>query len=239
MARAGLYFRPEEASMGYVSVSLLMTAMVIVGFWPTYFGPVLRGDGERPWVFHLHGAVFIGWMGLLVTQVALVSSGRTRLHRTLGTLGIGYGAMVLAIGLLITFYAPAMHMASGAWDINAAASFLLLPLADMVLFAGFFGAAIAYRRRPEVHKRLMLLATIALMFAAVSRRIPYDAPWAFLLVWLAPLGAAMAYDWRTRRGVHPTYLYGAAILLLAFCRVYVRESDAWLTIGRTLLAPFA
>jgi len=215
-----------------------MTAVVVAAFWPTYFGPLLRGGDSQSWVLHLHAAVFIGWMMLLITQVALVSAGRTRVHRRLGRVGIAYGAIVLAIGLVVTVYAPLTHIASGAWDIDAAASFLLLPLGDMVLFAVLFGAAIAYRRRPEIHKRLMLLATTALMFAAVSRRVAPESPWTFLPLWLAPLGLAMAYDWRIRGRVHPTYLVGTAILVAAFCRVYIRESGFWLATGRALLAPF-
>jgi hypothetical protein len=215
-----------------------MAAMVVAAFWPTYFGPLVRGGGGQPWILHLHGAVFIGWMALLITQVALVAAGRTRVHRLLGSVGIAYGAIVLAIGLVVAFYAPLTHIASGAWDIDAAASFLLLPLGDMVLFAGLFGAAVAYRRRPEIHKRLMLLATTALMFAAVSRRVAPESPWTFLPLWLAPVGLAMAYDLRNRGRVHPTYLVGTVILIAAFCRVYVRESDIWLIVGRALLGPF-
>jgi hypothetical protein len=215
-----------------------MAAMVVAAFWPTYFGPLLRGDSDQPWILHLHGALFIGWMALLMTQAALVAAGRTRVHRRLGRLGIGYGAIVIAIGVVVAFYAPLAHMASGAWDIDAAASFLLLPLGDMALFAGLFGAAVVYRRKPEVHKRLMLLATTALMFAAVSRRVAPESPMMFLSLWLAPLGFAMAYDWRSRGRVHPTYLIGTVILIATFCRVYVRESGFWLATGRALLAPF-
>jgi len=158
----------------YVTLAVAMTMMVVASFWAIYVGPLLRGDADRPWLFHLHGAVFLGWMGLLVAQATLVSIGRTRLHRRVGTLGMAYGALVVALGLAITFVAASMHMASGAWDVDSAAAFLLLPLGDMALFAGFFGAAVAYRRRPELHKRLILLATVALLFAAVARVVPIE-----------------------------------------------------------------
>lgn len=232
--------RPARRSIRrpfYVSLALLMTAMVIVGFWPTYFGPLLRGEYDGAWIFHLHGAVFLGWMGLLVTQVALVSFGRTRVHRRLGTVGVAYGSLALAVGVAVSFVAPVMHIGSGAWDIDAAAAFLALPLTDMVLFAGFFSGAILYRHKPEIHKRLMLLATIALLFAAVARRVPFDAPLTFLILWLTPLFAAMAYDWRSRRRVHATYVIGLAILVVAFARVFFMNDEPWLSIGRALLAP--
>jgi len=223
----------------YVSVALAMTAMVVIGFWPSYFGPVARGTYAGSWVFHLHGLVFMGWMGLLVAQVALVAAGRTRMHRRVGTAGIAYGVLVLIVGLGVSFYSPVMHIANRTWTVDQAAAFLLLPLGDMALFGGFFGAAIRYRRQPEIHKRLMLLATIALAFAAVFRRVPADQPATFLAIWLAPLAAAMAYDWRTRGRVHPTYVIGLVVCLVAFARVFAMNRDAWLSIGRALLASAA
>ncbi|MBI3046758.1 MAG: hypothetical protein HYY76_00450 [Acidobacteria bacterium] len=64
-----------------------------------------------------------------------------------------------------------------------------------------------------------------------------DSAAAFLFVWLAPLFAAMAYDWHTRRQVHPTYAIGLAIFQAAFARVFVMNREPWLTIGRAILAP--
>lgn len=229
--------RPSGRGRFYAAMAPLLAAMVVAGFWPTYFGPLTAGSYTGSWVFHVHGAVFMGWMGLFILQAALVPAGHTRLHRRLGTAGIVYGGVLLAVGLAVSFYAPVVHIRSGAWDLDAAASFLLLPLGDMALFGGLFGAAIRYRRQPEVHKRLMLLATIAIVFAAVFRRIPPDRPGTFLAVWLAPLAAAMIYDWRTRGRVHRVYLVGLVILVAAFARIFVRESELWLTIGRALLAP--
>lgn len=236
-AEAAAHRVRPSARRFYIGIAVLMTAMVVVGFWPSYFGPFLGGVYERPWMFHLHGAVFLGWMGLLIAQVVLVSIGRTRMHRKIGAFGIAYGLLVLTVGLAMSFYAPVFHIRAGEWTVDRAAAFLLLPLGDMVVFAGFFGAAIIYRRTPEIHKRLIVLATVALVFAGVARRVPFAPPWTFLLIWFAPLLAAMAYDWRTRRRVHPLYLMGTAILTVAYCRVFFMESQFWLGIGGTLLAP--
>src|SRR5262245_66337869 len=83
--------QPRRFYLGMVGFMILM---VLVGFWPSYFGPLLRGAAARPWVIHLHGIVFMGWMALLMTQVALAASGRIRAHRKLGNFGIAYGLMV-------------------------------------------------------------------------------------------------------------------------------------------------
>src|SRR6185295_7660896 len=68
----------------YLGIAAFMSLMVLVGFWPTYFGHLLSsGIPDRPWVVHLHGLVFVGWMVLLMAQVILVATGRTQAHRRL------------------------------------------------------------------------------------------------------------------------------------------------------------
>ena len=233
----------------YVGIALFMTAIVVAGFWPSYFGPLFHGNVARPWVIQLHGLVFVGWMALLLAQVVLVSRGRTRLHRKLGTFGIVYGCLVLAMGLVVSFAAPLLHLAAGEWDMDRAAGFLLVTLGDMTLFGMFFGAAIVYRRQPEIHKRLILTATAALLFAAVGR-IPFIESlfpagvsgtslirplFIFDLVWLSPLLVGMGYDWITRRRVHPAYVIGTMGLFIGSARILFTQSESWLRIGRPLL----
>jgi hypothetical protein len=227
----------SRARRFYPAMTLILIAIVVKGFWPSYFGPLLTGGVTRPWIIHLHGAIFSGWMVLLLAQVSLVSMGRVRMHRRVGNVGIAYGTLMLGIGLVVSFVAPVLHVHAGEWTVDRAAGFLLAPLGDMALFGGFFGAAIAYRRRPEIHKRLILVATVALAFAAVGR-MSFESRVVFLLVWLSPLFAAMAFDVFIRRRVHPVYLISLAVLTAAFVRIFFMQSPAWLTIGRALLGLF-
>jgi hypothetical protein len=219
----------------YVGLALFMVAMVVAGFWPSYYGRLLGGAPPRVhWVVHVHGAVFSGWMLLLVAQVVLAGRRRIDLHRALGRVGIGYGALVFVMGSVVTFVAPAHKVASGVWTRDQAASFLILPIGDMLLFGGLFAAAVAYRRRPEIHKRLIVLATIALLFAAAGRMSGTNLA-LFFGIWMTPLAVVLAHDWWSLGRIHRTYVGGAAVLLAAFARVLAMESAWWMAIGRRII----
>ena len=218
----------------YLVLTLFMIIVVIAGFWPSYFGPLLRGAAPRSWIIHLHGAVFTGWMALLLIEVLLVSLGRIRQHRTVGNIGMVYGSLVFITGVIAAFAGPVLHVRNGEWSVDRAAGFLLISLRAITVFGGFFLAAMAYKRKPEIHKRLILLATVALLFAPVGRLNPP----VFIAVWLGPLLVAMLYD-RVKRGrVHRVFVIGLVGLIVGFTPLVVWESESYLRLGRALLGIF-
>jgi hypothetical protein len=222
----------------YVLITILLMGIVARGFWPSYYGQIFNGGGSgRAWIMHLHGAVYTGWMLLMLLQVGLVAVGRVGAHRRVGAFGIWYGGVVLVLGLIVSFAAPVMHIRAGEWPIDRAAGFMILPLFDMVLFGGFFGGAVAYRLKPEIHKRLILAATVSLAFAAVAR-MAIEPPALFYFVWVSPMLLGVGYDLFSRKRVHPVYWLCLAAMSLAFLRLFLMTAEPWLKIGRALLAPF-
>ncbi|HEY5551710.1 MAG TPA: hypothetical protein VIK52_07470 [Opitutaceae bacterium] len=229
--------RARSARSFYVGVSLLIVAIVLAGFAPSFFGMAVLGQ-PKPWIIHVHAAVYLGWLGVLVSQAVLAARGKIAAHRRVGSFGIAYGGLVWVLGMIVTFVAPALHVRAGEWDMDRAATFLTLPLGDMVLFAGFFGAAVGYRHKPEIHKRLILLACVAIMFAGVARLSYVVSQPVQVVTWYLPVLAAMAYD-RYRIGrVHPVYWIGVAIMAVALARIPFGETELWRGIGRAMLAPF-
>jgi hypothetical protein len=221
----------------YVGLAAFMVAIVLVGFWPSYFGPLLHGNVTRPFVIQLHGIIFVGWMALLVVQVLMAARGRVDLHRTIGRFGIVYGCIVLAMGIVAGPAASVIHIRAGEWTLDRGAGFLLVTFGDMLLFGSFFAAAVAYRSRPEIHKRWMLAATVALLFAAVGRMKLLDPrPLLAAAVWLSPMFVGMTHDWMTRRRVHSVYIIATVVLFLGALRVLFTESAVWLAIGRPIIA---
>ena len=220
----------------YIGLTLFLIATVVIGFWPTYFGTLLSGGVTRPLVMHVHGAIFTGWMALLVLQVGLAATGRVRTHRRVGRFGIGYGAAVFTMGVIATFAAPVIHVHRGEWTVDQAAGFLILPIGDMILFGGLFGAAVKFRNQPELHKRLIVAATVALAFAAVGRM--NVAPLTFFLIWIAPMAALAVFDFLSTGRVHRVTAICIAVMVIGFPRILLVENPSWIAIGRALLRPF-
>ncbi|MHB1329323.1 MAG: hypothetical protein ACYC2K_14090 [Gemmatimonadales bacterium] len=221
----------------YVVAVMAMIVVVLLGFWP-FYAALARGGSGAHWLLYLHAAVFSGWMVLLLTQVLLVAFRRSREHQRLGKFGISYGALVVLMGLVISFAAPALNVAAGRSTLDEAAGFLILPLGDMLLFGAFFSAGIATRCRPEIHRQWMVLASIALIYPGAARfGDPYGLA-VIIAIWLLPLGLLMIHELATRGRVGRIYLIGAAILLAALLRLPAMQSEGWLVIGRGLLRPF-
>src|SRR5262245_42012287 len=207
--------RRARAARGpfYVAVSLLIVATVLAGFTPSFVR--IATDGRpTPWIMHLHAAVYLGWLALLVCQTVLAARGKIAAHRLVGKFGIGYAVLVWVLGLIVSFVAPAAHVRAGEWDLERAVTFMPIPLGDMVLFAGFFGTAIALRHRPEIHKRLVLLACIAVMFAGAFRLSYVLSLPLQIVVWYLPLVAGIVYDRYKLGRVHPVYWIGAVIMAI-------------------------
>ncbi len=213
----------------YVAIGWLMALIAVVGFWPSYLGPLLAGTSEHAPVIHLHAAVYAGWLVLFITQVNLVSNSQMVLHRRLGKGGAVYGVMMIVVGLLTTFSRFATRIEAGR--LEEAQRALLYPLTDMLIFPVFFGAAIAYRKKPEIHKRLMVVASTYLLIAAVLRLPFLGSPRSqilFLSIWLSPIFLGMIYDFITRRMVHPVYIVGAVVLAISGFRDPLRSTKIWL-----------
>jgi hypothetical protein len=219
-----------------IPLALLMAALAIAGFWRTYFGPLLTGGSHTEWIFHLHAAIFMGWLGLVILQSYLAITGRTALHLKIGRFGMAYGAALVVFGLVFSLVIFARRVA--AVGPEGTQGGFLVPLVDMFVFSLFLGGAWIYRKRPEFHRRFILLAANSILIAAVGRMFGGTTSVAardvipFLLVWLSPLWIAMIYDGARQRIVHPVYVFGAVVLVAVRYRQLLRETDGWMAVSR-------
>lgn len=186
----------------------------------------ISGSPFTPLV-HLHGVLFTGWVVLFIVQTALVANRRVAVHRRLGIVGGLLAAFMVTVGMATAINGAARGAAPPGVDPLV---FLAIPLFDTLLFSTFVAAALWLRANKEAHKRLMLLAYISIIVAAVAR-LPGVLP-------LGPLGffglafifllAAMIYDLVTRRRVHKAYICGGALLVVSVpLRLMVSGTETW------------
>lgn len=223
--------RPLLERNFYFTMALMMVAAVVYGFSHTVEANLLRPAIARPPILYLHVLTFVAWLGLFTAQSALVRSRRIRLHKQLGLFGAGLGAAVFAIGIatsLVMTRFHALNVVPGA----PPPAFLIVPLNDMVAFAGTFGAAILLRRKPEYHRRLMLMATAALTAAGWGRFPEIPAAMFYLGVdGLILLGVAR--DLIVIRSVHSAYLYALPAMIagqIVAMTIVIRQPAWWLSI---------
>ena len=212
----------------YIMASTLIMLMAVIGFWPTYLQPLITGVSEARQVIHFHATVYFGWLALFVSQAWLAASGRLALHMKVGRIGMIYGTAMILVGLLVTFSQFGDRVVAG--EFQQAQSRLLYPFTDMLFFPAFFGAAVAYRRKPEIHKRWMIVASTYLLVAAVLRMPIVGSPRSqaiFIGLWITPIVLAMAHDYVRQRLIHPVYLIGIAALAASGYRDGIRETGMW------------
>lgn len=219
----------------YGSVAVAMALMAIVGFAPTFYlrlfsgGPMATFGAGRPFtpLVHIHGALFTAWVALFIVQTALISARRVALHRRIGVGGALLAAAMIVVATMTAL--AAVKRGAGPAGIPPLA-FLAIPLFDMMMFTTFITAALALRRNKEAHKRLMLLAYVSIIVAAVARLpgvITLGPAGFFALAFLfAVIG--MVYDYATRGRVHRVYVWGGTIFVLSVpLRLIVAETAAW------------
>jgi hypothetical protein len=106
------------------------------------------------------------------------------------------------------------------------------------MFSMTIGAGLYLRRRSDFHKRLMLVATINVLPAAITRiplAITYPA-----LIPIMIFGFILAGpidDLVARRRVHPAYLWGGSLTILTTVLQFViGPTAAWHSIARWIVA---
>lgn len=220
----------------YTGMSLAAVATVFVGFAPTYYlGAYFQAAQLTPLV-HLHGLVFSSWILLFFTQTVLVASRRTDLHRRLGPIGAALAVLLVVVGLTTAIVSARRNFAAGN---EGALTFLAIPFGDMVVFSILAAAAIYYRRSSEAHKRLMLLATISILDAAIARwplAIVAAGPVAFFGLTDLFVAAGLLYDLSSRGRVHQAYIWGGLLIVSSqLLRLAIAGTDVWLAFARALV----
>jgi hypothetical protein len=222
----------------YTGAAIVAALVVFAGFARTYYLKSAFGTPELTALKQVHGAVMTAWFALFVVQVRLVATGRTAVHRKVGVAGAGLAALVLVLGTML----GVASARAGVTPIPSLSPlvFLVMPVGEMAIFAGFVTAGIAMRKRPAWHKRLMLLSSVAILTPAMAR-LPFDfiqagGPLVFFALTDAVVLACIAVDTAKNRRLHPAFAMGIVfVLAMQFGRLALSQTQAWMAFARWLV----
>jgi uncharacterized membrane protein YozB (DUF420 family) len=223
----------------YSGMAMLLLATVFFGFARTFYlkpwFPDSQGLAPPEPFFLFHGAFFTAWYILLAVQPRLVADGNLVLHRRLGRYGVVLSVSMVVLGLYGALIAAGRPGGFTGVSVPPLV-FLVVPVTGLVLFSVFFWLAVRWRRDAQSHKRLMLLASISLVEAAVVR-LPFDyqsmkSPVSyfgvteiFTLLFLLPM---VIWDVASRGRLHPATLWGGFALITAMpLRMLLGATEAW------------
>ncbi len=223
----------------YTAMAVVAASLVFAGFARTYYLRRLFTSAPLKPLLHLHGFLFTSWLVLLLAQVTLVAAKRTDIHRRLGVAGGVLAALMVVVGPIVAIHSARGEFTPKPRSASDHLGFLVVPLFDILVFAIVVAAALYYRRRPQTHKRLMMVATFALLPAAVAR-LPFafiqnSGPLIFFGVNDLLLLACIVYDTLVHRRLHPAYLWAGLLLIVSHpVRLALGGTGAWLAFARWL-----
>jgi hypothetical protein len=230
-----------QRSRFYVTIALIAAAIVFAGFARTFFFNAFFAHGYLGTLRIVHGTVFSLWLALLLAQTTLVARKRTDIHRRLGVFGFVLAVLMIILGLMMAFNA-AKYGFHGA-GLPPPLIFVAVPFFDIVVFATLIAAAFYYRRKPEIHKRLIIVATISILPPALARfcllspvlmkTLPFSA---FLGADLILLGCIL-FDYSKTKHLQRAWLWGGLLFFLSFpLRMLIASTTAWQSFARWVIS---
>jgi len=219
----------------YFSMSLLVAAVVVYGFSHTVDRRLLHATPSPPWILWAHGIVMTGWLIFFIFQSALVRTHNVKLHRRTGWFGAGLGALIPVLGistavLMDRFFFYRLHAPHPQW-------FIIIQIWDMTAFAACFGLAVYWRKKPEFHRRLVLVATCALTSAAFGRFPWLSMLWAYAGVDLLIL-LGVTRDLIVSRRIHVVYRYALPVFVVGqifAVQVWLHHPAWWVRLTNVII----
>jgi hypothetical protein len=165
--------KPAVERFYYSSAAVLLLVLAVTGFHHFYFqGRAYPGRELTPPIRTLlitHGVAMSAWLLLSVVQPMLVAGGNRRVHMMLGRAAAALAAGLVILGVRVSIVGARIEprdMRGGGFTPQ---QFMAFPIFSILMFAVFVTVAVWQRRRPHIHKPMMLLATLAVVDAAIGR----------------------------------------------------------------------
>jgi hypothetical protein len=221
----------------YFAMGLLAATAVLAGFSKTVNDNLFHPAVPRPLILWFHAAGFSGWVLFFIFQSVLVRTHNVKLHRFTGWFGAALGAVMAPLGVTTS-------IVMSRFDIHTlhqtdVAEFMIIPFNDMVVFGTLVTLAILWRKKPELHRRLLFIVTAGLLDAAFGRFDYLFNTNLFVVCVDSVMALGMVRDLVVDRRIHKVYLIALPCLfvLQAFA-VYTWRSASpwWMAIANSILS---
>jgi hypothetical protein len=221
----------------YLAMSLLFPVIVVWGFSRTVNESLFHAAVPRPLILWIHAAAFSGWIIFFTFQSVLVRTRNVKWHRFFGWFGAVLGAAMVPLG-------TATAIVMGRFDTyqlhqSGAEPFLIIPLFDIAAFGTLFTLAVVRRKKPELHRRLLFIATCLLLDAPLDRfDFLFDHNLSFLFLDLV-IGLGVVRDLLVNRRIHRVYLVLLPALIASeglVTLIWRAEAAWWVRIAHAVLA---
>ena len=216
----------------FAVLAIAAAVIAFTGFARTYYLGRWFDAPPLSALVQWHGLLFTAWIAVFAFQVGSIRMRRVDWHRATGRVGAVLAVLMVVVGT-VTAVVSARHGHSPSAGVPAL-SFLAIPLFNIATFAILICYALWLRRDGPTHKRLMALATIAIMAPAFAR-FPFDfiqsggPPVFFGLTDLLVI-AGMLHDLWAQGRVPGVWLKGGSLLLgLQIASLAVAGTAGWLS----------
>jgi signal transduction histidine kinase len=221
----------------HVIAIMAIAALVFVGFARTFYLKFWFDTPLLTKLLQVHGAMFTAWLALHYTQARLIAAHRIDLHKRVGIFGAVLGYTMFFVGVATAVQSAASgHQPTDAPPLV----FMSVPFGTIVAFGALLTAALAMRRRADWHKRLMLLATIALIIPGAARLSSYftgrNNPAIGIIATIVLVAWCCIEDRRRIGRIHPAYKIAGSLLVLSLpARLALGYTETWQHFAQWLL----
>jgi uncharacterized membrane protein YozB (DUF420 family) len=209
----------------FVAYAILLLSLTIVGFAPTFFFRPFLDREPLALATVVHGVILTGWFAIFLAQGLLIGRRNIRWHRNLGIIGavVAAVAAIAFVWLAIDLFYRRPPDVEAALIERARLARIARELTVFAAFPALVAFGFVWRRNREAHKRLMLLATLALIGPALSRLVTWPGEYwpalagiprvpATLAVLAVVYGAIVLHDAQATRRLHPALGWGTPLL---------------------------
>lgn len=227
----------------FTAIAIIGIIAILVGFSKTFIIPLVSGTKTWPLTIYAHAFFVFGWVIIFLTQSLLIQNKKYKIH-----IFIGRWAAFIAVGAAISIIPASLfqierELKEGLGQ--TAISSIVGSLASASMFLILVTLGILNRKRPQVHKRFMLLATILLIWPAWFRWRHYfpsvERPdiWFAVVLSDSLILVAFIWDWLKNKYIHPALFYGGLFIIAEnVMEILLFDSKGWRVLANTLYTIF-